>query len=484
MIWPLILEIVYFAIVLLVVLRVLFDTRSGAKALAYILFIVLIPVLGILFYFSFGINYRKQKLYSRKIIHDETLRQKILTRLHDYSEQVLHSGLMFSKHRNLVRFVRHSTNSPLTANNSVRLLLNGEEKFPALLEALEGATSHIHLEYYIYENDETGNSIADILIRKAHQGVEIRFLYDDFGSHSLSKNFIKRLEEAGVQTAPFYRIRWYVLANRLNYRNHRKIIVIDGIKSFIGGINVSDRYRNDIKSKNKLYWRDTHLMIDGPATVYLQYLFLCDWNFCSENKLQYEANYFPQNFKTQDIQNEVVQIVPSGPDSKLPVIFYSLMEAIGSAREKVLITSPYFIPGESLIDALIIVAKSGIEVKLLIPGVSDSKMVNAAARSFYTEILQHGVRIFTYEKGFVHAKTMIIDDDLSVVGSANMDYRSFDLNFEVNAMLYSKEITSQLQNAFEEDLKHSREINANDWLNRPRYIHLWEKLVRLLSPFL
>jgi cardiolipin synthase len=179
-----------------------------------------------------------------------------------------------------------------------------------------------------------------------------------------------------------------------------------------------------------------------------------------------------------------VQIVPSGPDSKLPVIFYYLMEAIGSAREKVLITSPYFIPGESLIDALIIVAKSGIEVKLLIPGVSDSKMVNAAARSYYTEILQHGVRIFTYEKGFVHAKTMIIDDDLSVVGSANMDYRSFDLNFEVNAMLYSKEITSLLQNAFEEDLKHSREINANDWLNRPRYIHLWEKLVRLLSPFL
>ncbi|GAB1445992.1 MAG: cardiolipin synthase [Cyclobacteriaceae bacterium] len=477
-------EVVYFIIMVLVILRVLHDTRSGVKALAYILFIVLVPVVGMLFYFSFGINYRKQKLYSRKIVNDEALRQEILTRLHDYSEEVLHSDLVLSKHRNLVRFIHYSTNSPLTGNNSVKLLLNGEEKFPILLEALEGATSHIHLEYYIYENDETGNSIADILIKKAQQGVEVRFLYDHFGSHGLSNGFIKRLEEAGVDTAPFYRIKWYAFANRMNYRNHRKIIVIDGEKSFIGGINISDRYRNDTNPKNGLYWRDTHLMIDGRATIYLQYLFLCDWNFSSENKLQYGRDYFPQRFDAQKIQNEVVQIVPSGPDSKLPVIFYSIMEAIGSAREKVLVTSPYFIPGESLMDALIIVAKSGIEVKLLVPGKSDSKMVNSAARSYYTELLKHGVRIFTYEKGFVHAKTMIIDDDLSVVGSANMDYRSFDLNFEVNAVLFSKEITGQLQKAFEEDLKESREINTHDWLNRPTYILLWEKLIRLLSPLL
>lgn len=478
------LEVIYFIIMVLVILRVLHDTRSGVKALAYILFIVLIPVVGMFFYFSFGINYRKQKLYSRKIVNDEALRQEILTLLHDYSEQVLHSGLVLSKHRNLVRFISNSTNSPLTGNNSVQLLLNGEEKFPTLLNALEAATSHIHLEYYIYEDDETGNSIADILIKKAQQGVAVRFLYDHFGSHGLSNGFIKRLEDAGVDTAPFYRIKWYAFANRLNYRNHRKIIIVDGKKSFIGGINISDRYRNDAKSKNGLYWRDTHLMIDGRATIYLQYLFLCDWNFSSENKLHYGMDYFPLNFETQKIENEVVQIAPSGPDSKLPVIFYSIMKAIGSARERVLITSPYFIPGESLMDALIIVAKSGVEVKLLVPGKSDSKMVNSAARSYYTELLKHGVRVFTYEKGFVHAKTMVIDDDLSVIGSANMDYRSFDLNFEVNAMLYSKEITGQLQKAFEEDLKESHEINAIDWLKRPAYKILWEKLIRLLAPLL
>ncbi|MDD2198045.1 MAG: cardiolipin synthase [Bacteroidales bacterium] len=482
--WLLLFEIVYVIVVILVVLRVLYDTRSGVKALAYILFIVLVPIIGVLFYFSFGINYRKSKLYSRKIVEDEVLRQKILTHVENYSEQVLHSGILASEYLNLARFIRNSSTSPLTGNNSVKLLLNGEEKFPALLDALEGATSHIHLEYYIYENDETGNSIVDMLIKKAQQGVEVRFMYDDFGSRGLNKHFIRKLEKNGIETVPFYKIKWYALVNRLNYRNHRKIIVIDGKKSFIGGINISNRYRNDNKPENSLYWRDTHLMIDGPATFFLQYLFLCDWNFSAKSKLQFGPDYFPIFSKESEIRDELVQIVSSGPDSKLPVILYSLLEAIGSAKERVLVTSPYFIPGESLMDALIIAAKSGVEIKLLIPGVSDSMIVNSAARSYYTDLLQHGVRIFEYQKGFVHSKAMIIDDNLAVVGSANMDYRSFDLNFEVNAMLYSKTITEQLQEAFNNDLKHSSEINSTDWLNRPKYIHLFEKLVRLLAPIL
>ncbi|HCX99704.1 MAG TPA: cardiolipin synthase, partial [Bacteroidales bacterium] len=270
--WLLLFEILYVAILILVVLRVLYDTRSGVKALAYILLIVLVPFFGVFFYFSFGINYRKSKLYSRKIVEDEVLNQIILTHIQNYSEQVLNSGLLSTGHLNLARFIRNSSTSPLTGNNSVKLLLNGEEKFPALLDALENATSHIHLEYYIYENDETGNSIVDMLIKKAQQGVEVRFMYDDFGSRGLNKHFIRKLEENGIETVPFYKIKWYALVNRLNYRNHRKIIVIDGKKSFIGGINISDRYRNDTQPENSLYWRDTHLMIDGPATFFLQYL--------------------------------------------------------------------------------------------------------------------------------------------------------------------------------------------------------------------
>jgi cardiolipin synthase len=484
MTWLLTFEIIYVTIVLLVIMRVLYDTRSGAKALAYILFILLLPGIGMLFYFSFGVNYRKHKLYSKKIVENEVLLQKINTHLHNYSEKMLQSARLSPEYNTLARFIYNSTSSPITGNDSVKLLLNGEEKFPELLRTMQGAQSHIHLEYYIYENDETGNAIADVLIDKAKQGVEVRFMYDDFGSHALGKQFINRLEEAGVETAPFYKIKWYALASRINYRNHRKIIIIDGTKSFIGGINISDKYRNDTKAENGLYWRDTHLMIDGPATFYLQYLFICDWNFCSKRKMLFESSYFRLSGQEGNRPPVLLQIVPSGPDSTLPVIFYSLMQIIATARKSICITSPYFIPGDSLMDALIISAKSGIDIKILVPGISDSKMVNAVARSYYTELLRHGVRIFTYQKGFVHAKTMIIDHDLAVVGTANMDYRSFDLNFEVNAMLYSEEITRQLQKAFDVDLTHSTEIDTNDWLKRPKYVFLWEKLVRLLSPLL
>ena len=482
--WILISKVAYLLIVFLVILRVLYDTRSSIKALAYILFIIFAPVAGMLFYFSFGINYRKRKLYSKKISIDEPLRLRIRNNMNTYSEAILDSGLIEEKYKTLTEFIRRSGSSPLTANNDVKLLINGEDKFPVLVKALLNAKNHIHLEYYIYENDITGNEIAEILIKKAKEGVEVRFMYDDFGSHGLGKSFIQRLKRAGVQTAPFYKIKWYALASRINYRNHRKIIIIDGNVSFVGGINMSDKYRNDLETKNRLYWRDTHLMITGQATAYLQYLFVCDWNFCSNTKLAYSEVYFPDTSQQEIIENDVVQIAASGPDSSQPLIFYSLLEAISCAKKSIYITSPYFIPGESLMDALIIAIQSGLDVKVLIPGISDSKMVNAAASAYYTELLQYGAKIYKYNKGFVHAKTMVIDNDLSIIGSANMDYRSFDLNFEVNAMVYSKNIANQLTVAFEDDLKVSEQIDKDSWINRPKYIHLWEKVVRLLSPFL
>lgn len=482
--WTLIIEVLYFILVFLVTLRVVHDTRSGTKTLAYVLFIVLIPVIGIIFYFTFGINYRKRKLYSKKLIKDQVLGQMIITRIEEYSDKIFHSGLLPASQRKLAEFIHKSNTSPVMGNNTVKLLINGEEKFPVLLEALRSANSHIHLEYYIYEDDVTGNAIADVLIMKAKQGVAVRFLYDDFGSHSLGKKFLNRLKEAGVETAPFYRVRWYAFANRINYRNHRKIIIIDGKKSFVGGINISDRYRNDINNEKSLFWRDTHMMIEGRATNNLQYLFLCDWNFCNSIALEFGIEYFPLFPYDEEIKSELVQIVSSGPDSDLPVILYSLIEAISSAQKTILMTSPYFIPGEDIIDMLIIASKSGVDVQLLIPGISDSKIVNAAARSYYTELLKYGIRIFEYQKGFVHSKTMAVDDSLSMVGSANMDYRSFDLNFEVNAVVYSKEVNAQLKKAFENDLKDSVEIDSVKWMKRPKYLFVWDKFVRLLSPFL
>ena len=481
--WIAIAEVAYIILLVFVILRVLYDTDSGSKSLAYVLFIVLVPIVGMVFYFSFGINYRKRKLYTKKLIKDKLLRQKVQDRILDYSQRMNDAELIPLLQRKLAHFIKWTNGSPVLGNNNVTLLLNGEEKFPALLEALHSATSHIHIEYYIYENDITGNAIADVLVEKAKHGVAVRFLYDDFGSHSLGKAFIARLNDAGVETAPYYEVKWYAFANRINYRNHRKIVVIDGKKAFVGGINISDKYRNDL-DKNKLYWRDTHLLIEGRATYYLQYLFLSDWNFCHKKDVEFTKEYFPVYPPEENITKELVQIVSSGPDSDVPVILYSLMQAIASAQTSILITTPYFIPGENLLDVLKISARSGVDVQLLVPGISDSKIVNAAARSYYTVLLQHGVKIFEYQKGFVHAKTIIIDDTLAMIGSANMDYRSFDLNFEVNALVYSKDITSQLHNAFNNDLDHSTQIDAVQWLARPKYIHLWEKVVRLLAPFL
>lgn len=482
--WILIIQLIYFLVLVLVIFRVLIDTRSGTKALGYILFIILLPVIGIVFYFSFGINYRKRKLYTKKLIRDEPLGKLINAEMKVYSDSIRNSGLISENTKPVADYIFRSSGSPLTANNKVQLLFNGEEKFPELLSALQNARSHIHMEYYIYENDVTGNQIADVLIKKAQQGVEVRFMYDHFGSHRIGNNFIKKLTEAGVHTAAFYKIKWYALANRINYRNHRKIIIIDGKTSYVGGINISDKYRNDVKKKNHLFWRDTHMKIEGQASAYLQYLFICDWNFCSPNQIPYDETFFPNYTRSSEQNDEVIQIAASGPDSTQPVIFYSLLQAISAARKSIYITSPYFIPSESLMDALIVAIQRGLDVKIIIPGISDSKMVNTAANAYYTELLVYGAKIYKYNKGFVHAKTMVIDDDLSIIGSANMDYRSFDLNFEVNAMIYSKNTAEKLRSAFIDDLLVSEQINAENWLKRPRHLFLWEKVVRLLSPFL
>jgi cardiolipin synthase len=284
---------------------------------------------------------------------------------------------------------------------------------------------------------------------------------------------------AGVEAYPFYKIWFIALSNRTNYRNHRKIIVIDGHTAFVGGINVSDRYINN--DPKKLYWRDTHIMIKGPGIFYLQYLFICDWNFCAEQKLLVDPGYFNSEKTGGDA---IVQIAASGPDSDNPTIMYSLLETIGQAKEELLITSPYFIPGEPILDALCVAALGGVKVKLLVPDKSDSRLVNAAARSYYGELLEAGVEVYLYQKGFVHSKTLVSDGQLAIVGTANMDHRSFELNFEVNCMIYDDKIAAQLRRVFADDIKDAKQINAKSWAKRTLFKQLPEKLCRLLSPLL
>ena len=483
--WLLILEIVYFIILVLVCLRIVYDTRSTTKTLAYLLLAIFVPFGGMLFYFSFGTNYRKRKMYSKKLIADDSMSAKLKEDIYRYSKYTFdQSGADMQNTRELAVMLVKDGHSPLTAGNEVKLLVNGEHKFPEVLRAIREAKHHIHIEYYIYEDDKIGTAIADALIKKAEEGVTVRFIYDDFGSRSVRKKIVPRLKAAGVTAFSFYKVIFIALANRLNYRNHRKIIVIDGSTAFVGGINVSDRYINNATNPTAVFWRDTHLRIDGPGVYYLQYLFLCDWNFCANDTLQPNAQFFPRPSLPTVTGNKVVQIAASGPDSDTPTILFSLLQAINLATEEILITTPYFIPGESLIDALTVSALGGIAVKLLVPGVSDSALVNAAARSYYGGLLKAGVEIYLYNKGFVHAKTLVADRKIAIVGTANMDYRSFDLNFEVNAIVYNAEVAGELADVFYQDINDSEKIDAAAWENRAAWKRLLEKTVRLVSPLL
>jgi len=474
-------EILYIILVGLVCLRILIDTRHSGKTLAYILSTIFIPVLGILFYFTFGVNYRKRKIYSKKLRIDHEMSNKIQEQLISFNQKnIIENKEALGYGESLVNLLMNDNNFPLTDGNDVKVYVNGEAKFPAVLEAIQSAKHHIHIEYYIYENDEIGNTIKELLITKAGEGVAVRFIYDDLGSRSIRRKFIRDLKAAGVEAYPFNRIRLLFLANRINYRNHRKIIIIDGATAFTGGINISDRYINSGKSIT--FWRDTHFRIDGDAVIFLQYIFLCDWNFCASQNIGVNSDFF-RRF-TKPFGNKAVQIAASGPDSPNSAIMLSYLKAISIAQHEILITTPYFIPGESIIDAIRVAALGGVSVKLLVPGKSDSHLVNAAAWSNYDDLLHAGVEIYLYQKGFVHAKTMVVDQKISIVGTANFDYRSFDMNFEINAVIYDKATAQILSDSFYTDLENAEKIDAEKFHARPLFKQIPEKIARLLSPIL
>ena len=473
--------IMYVVILVLICLRIIYETRIATKTVAYLFFCISTPVIGIVFYLVFGINYWRKKVYDKKMSQDEKILSQLKKGISLYLEEsVLQRDEDDPDNNELAAMLIKDLKSPLTRKNRVKLLVNGEEKFPELMQALQQAKHHIHLEYYIYEQDEIGTAIIELLMQKAREGVEVRFIYDDFGSPSIKKKIEKRMKEAGVQVHPFHKVHFYLLANRINYRNHRKIIVIDGQTAFVGGINVSDKYINN--KPGQLFWRDTHLRIDGPGVYYLQYLFISDWNFCCPNSLMPEQLHFVPNKEIKE--NTYMQVAACGPDSQHPSVLFSILQAIYLAKEEILITTPYFVPGESIIEALRIAALGGLSVKLLVPGICDSKFINAASKSNYNDLLQAGVEIYLYQKGFVHAKTLVTDGKLSIIGTANMDHRSFDLNFEVNAIIYDRPFADQMRKVFFDDLKDTEKIDPESWYKRSAYEQFPEKIARLFSPIM
>ncbi len=476
------LTVLYFIILFYTIYRIIYDTSSPTKAIAYILLVIVLPVIGIILYYAVGVNYRLQKMYEKKLEFQnlnslevqDNIEQYSKNQIEDYKERLDNFYPLALMQSHQVGISSH--------NNSAELLVNGENKFPPMLEDLRNAKDHIHIEYYIYEDDDIGNELANIMIEKAQEGLNVRFMYDDFGSLGLKSKFVKRLEEGGVEVHPFYQLTLKHFANRLNYRNHRKIVIIDGTIGYVGGINASDKYINN--GKNELFWRDTHVKIKGVSVMNLQFIFLTDWNFCAHQNIKFSERYFPGENAYIEYGNQFVQFSYSGPDSSHPAIMYALIDAIACSNEEVLITTPYFIPEKTFIDALKIAKASGIEIKILVPGVSDSAIVNAISMSNYEELLEVGIEIYRYQKGFVHAKTMVCDSQVSFVGTANLDERSFNLNFEVNATIYDEKFAQELKAQFFKDLEESEKLDYETWKNRPKWQKFKDKLFRMLSPLM
>jgi cardiolipin synthase len=473
----------YLAVLLYTVYRIIMDTQSAAKTLGYLLLLILLPILGIVIYYSFGVDTRHGKSNRELAQQYRVVSKDFMDYLYDPSEDGDPSYPEELGHfTEMVRLVKSLGYERLTAN-TFHLLSNGEEKFPEVLKSLEAAAKYIHMEYYAWENDVRGNQIKDVLIRKAREGIAVRVLYDDFASRVIRNNIARELTEAGVQIYPIIKVRIHKLANRLNHRDHRKVIVIDGNTGFIGGINISDRYDNSIDTG--LYWRDTHVRITGPGVMNLQRHFAVNWNFCQPEQIALPDSV-PSDGKTTDPSaiRAHSQILAGGPFYRQPNIMLAYSRLFTLAKQRLYITNPYFIPNDTIMDALKKAALSGVDVRLLLPAKSDSALVGAAARFYFRDLLQTGVKIYLYKKGFVHAKTAVADGYASVVGTANMDIRSFDLNFEIMSLIYGSQFAGQMERAFLEDLRDSDQIDLSEWLAQGRLKFLTYAIARLVSSFL
>lgn len=452
------------------------ENRRPEHTITWLVVLGSFPVLGFFFYLMFGRNYRKQRLFKKKAMLDEQTFLKFQTQREYDVEQ-----LEIEEHqRPLLQLAHRIGKSPVSLATETKVLTNGQETFSTIFEELKKATHHIHLEYYIVRHDEVGQELKAILMEKAKNGVHVRFLYDAVGSWKLSKTYIQELRDAGVEMIPFSPVRLPFLSNKINFRNHRKIIVIDGMVGFIGGLNIGDEYLG--KNKYFGFWRDTHLWIRGEAVRTLQLIFLQDWYYMT-GKTLLTPEYLSPQLVHYDGQGGV-QLIAGGPDQKWEVIKHLYFAMITSAQRSIWIASPYFVPDEDILTALKVAALSGIDVRILAPKRPDKKIVFYASRSYFPELLEAGVKIYEYSKGFLHSKIMIVDGELASIGTANMDMRSFHLNFEVNAFLYHTDSTKKLVADFLEDLKDSSQIDDETFRRRPLSIRVVESVSRLLSPLL
>ncbi len=451
---------------------VVLERRNPAAGLAWIVTLLLLPGLGAGLYWVFGRRNTRRRLLWRRINMPHALEGPRI------QFQLSALGNRTDRLSRLVQLGTQMTGSKATLGNRATLLENASVAYPRMLQSINEARSHILLESYIFRNDEAGQLFTRTLAQAAKRGVVVRVLLDGVGSISTPQSMFRELEEAGGRVLFFSPPRLLTFPNRLNFRNHRKILVVDGCTSFTGGLNIGSEYLGNDASVG--FWRDTHLMLEGNVSNYLQHIFLEDWMFATDDPVV-DVHYC---LNSPSDSGAVVQIIPSGPDLEWRSIQQVMLRAIGGAQERVYITSPYFIPDAATLDALCSAALAGLDVRVLVPGSSDLPMVLSAGRSYYQELVQARVKLYEYSKGFIHAKTYIIDDWMASVGSANMDIRSFHLNYEVNAFIYDKDFVRQLQEIFLQDLGDTRLLTHEDIYHRSLGTRFVEGLARLASPLL
>ncbi len=472
-------DITFLASIIFMIVVIVLENKDPTKTISWSLVLVLLPVIGIILYLYLGRSMHKKKFFSRKGISDhlslDELTREQMIQLND--KKFIKDERLVSK-RNMMKLLLQNSKALITQKNQVGVLNNGKKTFDSIIHEMGNARDHIHLEFYIIEDDSIGNRIKDLLVRKAREGVKLNLIYDDVGSWSLPRKYIRELTTAGAGVLSFMPVRVYAFANKVNYRLHRKIVVVDGKVGFVGGLNIADRYLRGLDSNNM--WRDTFIKIQGEAVQSLQAVFLMDWRFVS-GSLVIEESYFPPN----DIGNNLlVQVVSSGPDSDWHSIMQAYFSAIATAERYVYISTPYFLPNESIMTALKTAALSGVDVRILLPDKNDSWVVGRGSRSYMEELLEAGVMIYFFVKGFTHSKLMIVDDVFASVGTANMDIRSFSQDFEVNALIYDGETAQILKKDFINDISGSLLIKIEEWRKRPRMDKVLESVARIFSPLL
>lgn len=461
-------------------ISIIFLERKDAPATwAWLMVLLFIPILGFFLYLIFGKPISNRRIFTwdtKSRLGVKTAVQSQLRALKEGSFQFKEDTI--AEYEDLVYLHLRNDDAIYTQDNAIDIYTDGTKKFDALIQDMERAMDHIHLLYYIMRDDNLGNRIADVLVKKANEGVEVRVLYDDMGSRRLGKKYIRRLRQAGVEVESFFPPKIPMFNFKINYRNHRKLAIIDGKIGYIGGFNIGDEYLG--KKKKFGYWRDTHLRIYGDAVRHLQTRYILDWNQASRNDILYEDRYYD----SKNAGDVGVQIVSSGPDSEWEQIKNGYIKMILSAKEYIYIQTPYFIPDESLRDVLRVAVLSGIDVKIMIPNKPDHPFVYWATLSNIGDMLNAGAEVYIYQNGFLHAKTIIVDGKIASVGTANIDVRSFRLNFEVNAFLYDREITQELEQSFFSDMEVSTQMSRNLYKNRSLGIRFKESISRLISPVL